>query len=254
MILIIFQILQYFHFISQRLIRCHESDRTVVSSAVKSLRTHQILYFIIISHEIFRRNIRTVYFQEPPFCLDMDRHKAPCIFHERDGALGRFFHIFKEHALSLKCQEDTLLLLDPHKEFFHCLISERPLSHIIIEMEDPLIFIFQNLIEISGAEQASCFGEIFDRKLSEIIRALHLSVACHNIRFLNNGCKGQFILSAGTHNGKLSLFHMSRLQSSAIICKFYSRRVPFEPLVFKMNTKRRGIYDPSYLTVIITLY
>ena len=152
-VFVILLVLHHFHFVSQGLIGRDKTDRPEVAAAVEEFRTDQILHLIAVSHKIFRGDLRTGHLQEIPFCHDPDGHISPGVLHQGDHALGRFVDILIEHSLPGKGQEDTFLLLDPHQEFFQGLLAQGPFAHIVIEIKDPLVLIFQDLIEIGGTEQ-----------------------------------------------------------------------------------------------------
>ncbi len=161
--------------------------------------------------------------------------------------------VLKQHPLAGERQEYALLLLNAHQEFFHRLLPQGPFTHIVIKVENTLIFILQNFIKRFGAEKTACLRVILDRKLSEIICALYFSVGSHNVGLFDNRSKCQLILAPRAHNRKFPLLNMPRFQASPVIGKLYSCRISFKTLFFKAHTKRRGVYEPPDFAVIIAL-
>ena len=142
-------VLKHFDLVRQSLVRRNESKRTEVTPPMEELRPHHIFDLVGIPDEILRTDLGTLYLQKLPFRLDSDRHKSPCILHDRQRPLRRLRQIFKKHPFPGKRQEETFLLLDPYQEFLQSLVSQEPFSHIIIQIKDTLILILQNLIELS---------------------------------------------------------------------------------------------------------
>ena len=123
------------------------------------LRTDQILHFMGIAHKVLGADLRPA---EP------DKGPSASI---RIGIYPQVFFIrvsvpfagsstsSKQHSLAGKRQENAFFLLNPYQELFHGLVSQGPLAHIIVEIKDPLIFIFQDLIKLPGTEQPACLGK-----------------------------------------------------------------------------------------------
>ena len=218
------------------------------------LRTDQILHFMGIAHKVLGADLRPAEPDKGSFRLDPDRHISPGVFHQSERSLRRFLHVLKQHSLAGKRQENAFLLLDPYQELFHSLVSQGPLAHIIVEIKDPLIFIFQDLIKLPGTEQPACLGKIFDGKLAEVVGTLHLSIRGHHIRLFDNGCKGKLVFTSRADHGKLAFLHMSRPQSPSVIRKLHLCGIPFKSLVFKMHTKRGRVDQPPYCPFVVCLY
>ena len=247
MILAVFLILEHLDLIGQRLIRRDKPKSAVIAAPVETVRPHDILDLMRIAHKIVRADLRAQHTDELALRLDPDRHESPGILHNSKRSLRRLRNILKEHSFSRKRQEDTLLLLDPHQEFFHGLIAQGPFSHIVIQVKNALVLVLQYLIELPGPKQSPGFREILDGKLTEIIRTLDLAVRSHNIRLLNDRRDGQLIFAPAAHDDEPALFHMSGTESLAVIGELYLRRVPVKSLVLKMHTKRRRVHQSPYL-------
>ncbi len=235
-------ILNYFHIIGKYFIRRHQKHLAEIPPRMQPVRIHQKIYLINISHKIIRRKTAPSNRQKFSFRAHLNGHVAPSILDNRHHSLGDLFDILKKHSLPRKGQEYTLLLFDPYEKLFHGLFPKRPLSHIVIQIKSSWILVFQHLIKLPGTKQLLSLRKIPDCKLSKIIRILNLAITCHHVWFLNNRSKRQPVLSSGTDNRKITLFHMSRKQSPAVILKVHSDRIPLKSLFNAAHTKRRRIY------------
>ena len=136
-------------------------------------------------------------------------------------------------------------MLTSYEKFFQSLLIQFPFPHIFIKRLDPLIFVFQYFVKISGAKQLYCLSRIPKRQLLKIVKTLYLPIARHNIRFLDNRGKCDIILAAVANDRKLPMFDMPRHQPAAVICIIYIDRIPVETLFVTLHTIRRGIDKTS---------
>ena len=122
------------------------------------------------------------------------------------------------------------------------MLIQLPFAHIVIKSLNPPVFIFQNLIKISGPEQFHSLGCILEGQFFKVLQALHLSIACHNIRLFNNGGKSNIVFSAIAYNCKLPVLHMSRHETCAVICIVNIYRISVKSLLIADYTVRRGVH------------